>query len=321
MTGRRKAGYAGHRFCTFGGSVMPQALPGLLLLALFGFTPVLAQEEPVDTSAGEMQVTTPWDTAHNAMIRGPAAVPLRDQATLDVPDGFGFVPLKESQAVMRVMGNQTDERFIGLVFPLSDDDQYFITLNYEDSGYIKDDEAKDWDADELLQSLKDGTEAGNEEREKLGIDPIKVTRWVEPPAYDAGSHRLVWSAEAVLKRGEDPDPTINYNTYVLGREGYISANLITNASTVAADRQDTSPLLRAVNFNEKKRYTDFDSSTDAVAAYGLTALVGGIAAKKLGLLAVMAAFVVKFAKVIFVAVVALLAGARKFFGSKPDATP
>ncbi|TFG84958.1 MAG: DUF2167 domain-containing protein, partial [Chromatiales bacterium] len=84
---------------------------------------------------------------------------------------------------------------------------------------------------------------------------------------------------------------------------------------------DTSPLLRAVNFNEKKRYTDFDSSTDAVAAYGLTALVGGIAAKKLGLLAVMAAFVVKFAKVIFVAVVALLAGARKFFGSKPDATP
>ena len=82
---------------------------------------------------------------------------------------------------MRLMGNQTDGRFIGLVFPLSDAGQYFITLDYEDSGYIKDDEAKDWDADELLQSLKDGTEAGNEEREKLGIDPIKVTRWVEPP--------------------------------------------------------------------------------------------------------------------------------------------
>ena len=122
-----------------------------------------------------------------------------------------------------------------------------------------------------------------------------------------------------MKNGDDPDPTINYNTYVLGREGYISANLITNASTVAADRQDASPLLRAVNFNEKKRYTDFDSSTDKVAAYGLTALVGGIAAKKLGLLAVMAAFVVKFAKVIAVAVIALLAGARKFFGGKSDA--
>jgi uncharacterized membrane-anchored protein len=298
---------------------MSHALPGLLLLALFGFTPVLAQEEPAELSPEQKRVAAVWEAARNAMISGPAAVPMKDQATLDIPDGFAFVPVRESKAVMRLMGNQTDERFIGLVFPEADEAGYFITLDYEDSGYIKDDEAKEWDAGELLQSLKDGTEAGNDEREKLGIEPIKVTRWVEPPAYDAAAHRLVWSAEAVLKNGDDPDPTINYNTYVLGREGYISANLITSASTVAADRQHASPLLRAVNFNEKKRYTDFDSSTDKVAAYGLTALVGGIAAKKLGLLAMAAAFAVKFAKVIAVGAIALLAGVRKFFGGKTDA--
>lgn len=288
----------------------------VLLLALVGSAPLWAQQPELTPEQKKFQAV--WDAAMTAMVRGPAAVTLRDQATLGVPDGFGFIPRKEAQTLMRQMGNQTDERFLGLVYPLADDSEYFVSLDYEAAGYIKDDEAKDWDAAELLQSLKDGTEAGNEEREKLGIDPIKVTRWIEPPAYDASSHRLVWSAEATLKNGNDPDPTVNYNTYVLGREGYISANLITNASTVDADRQQAGALLQAVTFNEKKRYTDFDSSTDKVAAYGLTALVGGLAAKKLGLLALMTGFALKFAKIIAVSVVAILAGARKFFGRKPD---
>ena len=301
-------------------------LPRLLALALFGMLPAWgADGEAPATPAGEEELTpeqranrATWDAAMTAMVRGPASVPLKDQATLAVPDGFGYVPVKEAAAVMHLMGNQTDERFLGLVYPLADEDQYFVSLDYEDSGYIKDDEAKDWDAAELLQSLKDGTEAGNEEREKLGIPAIKVTRWVEPPAYEAASHRLVWSAEAVLRDGADPDPTINYNTYVLGREGYISANLITSASTVDADRQDAAALLQSVSFNDGKRYGDFDSSTDKVAAYGLTALVGGLAAKKLGLLAVVTAFVLKFIKIIGVAVVAFIAGLRRFF-FKPKA--
>lgn len=294
---------------------MLQILPRLMLLAIFGCTPLWGADELTPEQRKARAVV---EAAEAAMIRGPDTVPLRDQATLNLPDGFGFVPQKESSALMRMMGNQTDDRFIGLVYSLADDDQYFVALEYEDAGYIKDDEAKDWDADELLQSLKDGTEAGNEEREKMGIGPIKVTRWIEPPAYDAASHRLVWSAEVVAKIGEDPDPTINYNTYVLGREGYISANLIASSSTVDASRQEAGPLLQAITFNDTKRYTDFDSSTDKVAAYGLTALVGGLAAKKLGLLAVIAAFVLKFAKIIAVAAVALIAGLRRFF-FKPKA--
>ncbi len=300
---------------------MFHVVPRLLLLAVFSIAPLLAQDNPDELTPQQKQVATAWESAQAAMTRGPATVTLRDQATLGVPDGFGFVPRKEAQTLMRQMGNQTDERFMGLVYPLADDSEYFVSLDYEAAGYIKDDEAKDWDAAELLQSLKDGTEAGNEEREKLGIDAIKVTRWIEPPAYDATSHRLVWSAEATRKDGDDPDPTINYNTYVLGREGYISANLITNASTVDADRQQAGALLQAVTFNEKKRYTDFDSSTDKVAAYGLTALVGGLAAKKLGLLAVATAFVLKFAKIFAVAAIALLAGARKYFFKPKSDSP
>jgi uncharacterized membrane-anchored protein len=250
-----------------------------------------------------------WQAAFDAMVRGPSTVPLKNQAQLALPAGYGFVPPKEGAAVMDALGNQTDERFIGLIFPEADESSWFATLEYEPSGYIKDDDAKDWDADALLQNLKEGTESANEHRREIGVAEIQVTRWVEKPAYDAQTHRLVWSAEAREKGGKDTDPTVNYNTYVLGREGYVSLNLITNSSTVEADKPSARELLAAVNFNDGKRYSDFNSSTDKVAAYGLAALVGGMALKKLGLLAVL----VKFAKPIIVAVGAAGAAVVKFF--------
>jgi uncharacterized membrane-anchored protein len=267
-----------------------------------------AQEsQPEEEAAGRAI----WEAAEAAMVRGPNKVQLRDQALLDLPEGYGFVPAQEGAAVMDMLGNQTDERFMGLIFPASDA-SWFVTVDYEPSGYIKDDDAKDWDADELLQSLKDGTEASNEHRRKVGVSEIEVTRWVEKPVYDAQTHRLVWSAEAREKSGEDPDPTVNYNTYVLGREGYVSMNLITSSSTVEADKPSAHQLLAAVAFNDGKRYADFNESTDKVAAYGLAALVGGIAAKKLGLLAAIGVFVAKFAKVIIIGAGALGAGVFKF---------
>ena len=281
---------------------------GILTLAS-GFCFGAAAQEPDD---GAEQ----WAAALAAMVRGPESVSLLEQGRLDLPEGFGFVPKAEATTLMQLMGNQVDDRFVGLVFPLTEEQNYLVSLDYEASGYIEDDEAAEWDADALLQGLKDGTEAANAERRRLGFEALTVTRWVEPPAYDATVHRLVWSAEAVVKERPDPDPTINYNTYVLGREGYFSANLITSASTVADDRRTAAPLLSAVSFSDGKRYQDFDSSTDKIAAYGLTALIGGVAAKKLGLIAVITAFVVKFSKVIILGAIGFAAAVRTFFAKR-----
>jgi len=281
------------------------------------FTSVsLAQDAQPEAEAGNAV----WQAAGAAMVHGPNTVQLKNQAQLALPAGYGFVPPKEGAAVMDMLGNQTDERFIGLIFPEAEDSHWFVTMDYEASGYIKDDDAKHWDADELLQNLKDGTEAGNEHRRDIGVAEIEVTRWVEKPAYDAQTHQLVWSAEAKEKSGQDTDPVVNYNTYVLGREGYVSLNLITNSSTVESDKPAAHALLAAVNFNEGKRYTDFDSSTDKVAAYGLAALVGGIAAKKLGLLAAAGVFLAKFAKLIIVGLAAAGGAVAKFFKGRGGAT-
>ena len=282
---------------------------GLFSIALL--TAVNAQQ------ADETQRKAAWAAADAAMLQGPQTIKLLDQGEMALPDGYGFVPRAESIKVMELMGNQTDDNFMGLIFPLGGDDKnWFVTLNYEAAGYIKDDEAKDWKADELLNTLKEGTEAGNERRQKVGAPALKVTRWIESPNYDATQHRLVWSAEVTLKNGEDPDPGVNYNTYVLGREGYISMNLVTSASTVNSDKPAAKQLLAAINFNSGKRYTDFNSSTDKVAAYGLAALVGGLAIKKLGLLAVIGAFLLKFAKVGILLAAGGGAAIKKYFTRK-----
>src|SRR5262249_20120415 len=154
------------------------------------------------------------------------------------------------------------------------------------------------------------------------IPEIEVIGWVESPAYDAGRHRLVWSAQSRQKGEPDgAERGVNYNTYALGRDGYISMNLVTGMNTIEAAKPVPRRRLAALEYNPGKRYSDFDSSTDRIAEYGLAALIGGVAAKKLGLFALLAAFAAKFAKVIGVAVLALGALAARAFRRKPQVPP
>ena len=250
-------------------------------------------------------------SAMDAMQRGPQTIALKDQARLALPEGYGFVPNPEATALMEASGNTVDQRFIGLVLPLSTE-RWFATIEYDPSGYVADDDAKDWNADALLENLREGTEAANAHREKIGVPAIEVTRWIEPPAYDAATHRLVWSAEVQEKNApSDRDPSVNYNTYVLGREGYIALDLVTSASAIEAHKPAARELLAQVSFDDGKRYEQFDSSTDHIAAYGIAALIGGLAAKKLGLLAVAGAFLAKFATVIILGAAAVVGALAK----------
>ena len=148
----------------------------------------------------------------------------------------------------------------------------------------------------------------------MGVPALEIVGWAEPPAYEAGSHRLVWAMSSKEKGApDDAGRGVNYNTYALGREGYLSLNFVTDLKDLPAQKPDAQALLGALEFDAGKRYEDFNASTDHVAEYGLAALVLGVGAKKLGLLAVIAAFAAKFAKVIFLAVVGLGAVVTKFF--------
>jgi len=293
---------------------------GLMLLALPGSLSVSAQTAPPNEAARQAELRAAWQGAGKAGTAGPSNITLIDQATLNLAADRFFVPKTEGLRVLRALGNVPDETtFVGLVLSIRQNEPWMVVIRYTKEGYIKDDDAKDWNADELLKNISEGVEQSNRDRVARGFAELQVVGWIEPPAYDADTHRLVWSLLGKDKGQPDDTPrNVNYNTYALGRDGYFSLNLLSDSQRIATDKAAARELLADLQYNAGKRYEDFSATTDRVAQYGLMALVGGAVAKKLGLFALLGAMALKFAKVIFVGVLAFGAGIVKFFRRKPQ---
>ena len=262
--------------------------------------------------------------ADDATRQGPADITFAGQATFHLPKDFGFIPAAESKILMEAMGNRVNDGFIGLIVPSKETKSgWFVAATYNKSGYVKDDDAKEWKADELLKNIRTGTEETNKTRKERGIPEMEILGWVEKPNYNSTSHRLLWSIASRDKGQPDTaEQGINYNTLALGREGYISMNLVTDRDSIEGLKPVAQTLLGALEFDSGKRYADFNAGTDKVAAYGLAAIVAGVAAKKLGILAIIFAFAAKFAKVIGLAALAGFGGLfSKFKRKKDDSTP
>lgn len=299
-----------------------------IVLAVLALVPALfslaRSDEPKPANdAVEAEAKDAFKAARAAIRMGPLQIPLAGQATLSLPADYAFIPQAEGARLMRAMGNSAGDSFLGIVVPHVKDGSFsFYDLSYESAGYIKDDDARDWKADELLQQIREGTDEGNKRRAAMGMGEMEITGWLEPPAYNAGSHQLVWSVGTrTMGAPAGEAEGVNYRTLLLGRAGYVAMTLVTDKGHLDELRPGTSTLLDKLSFDTGKRYADFNSSTDHVAEFGLAALVAGVAAKKLGLLALAAAFAVKFAKVIVLAVGGFIWAIRKKLGLGSKAPP
>ncbi|MEZ0226822.1 MAG: DUF2167 domain-containing protein [Alphaproteobacteria bacterium] len=251
------------------------------------------------------------------LVHGPNKVKLGNQATLDLPPGFSFIPKEQALAVMEHMGNHMDaENFYGLIISGDEKQKWFVAASFDDSGFIKDDDQSSIDADKILEGMQQGLKEDNADRKAQGVSQLEIVGWIEKPHYDPAKHQLIWSIEAKEVGGTEPlpaDNAVNYNTFALGRGGFISLNLVTSTTDVANDKKAIAALLQNLVFEEGKKYENFDPKTDKVAEYGLMALIGGIAAKKLGFFALAAAVLAKSAKALVVVAIAAAAAAKKFF--------
>jgi uncharacterized membrane-anchored protein len=255
---------------------------------------------------------------------GPKALDLGHGIKLDLPEGNAFLAQPEAGKLMEKMGNLHNDDMLGLVVSTNDADEYLVTLDYEDTGHVKDDESLD--SKELLEAIREGEEEYNDERKKLGFSAIHAAGWDEEPHYDKQKHQLIWG---LLVESADGG-SINYNTRILGRTGFVSLNLLTDKQHLAQYKPAGALLLSRTTFEAGKRYEDFDSSTDKVAEYGLTGLVLGGAGiglakvAKIGLLAKfgkgLVALLLVGKKGIVLGAIALGAALRALLKKKKDAT-
>jgi len=292
----------------------------LAALAIIAISAVHLAQASATPEQAKAEIEQAVKAANTATKPGPADIPFAGQATFHLGKEFGFIPAAESKALMEAMGNRVGEGFIGLIVPSDETSgDWFVAATYNKSGYVKDDDAKNWNADELLKSIQEGTEEANKVRKERGIPEMDILGWVEKPTYSAAAHRLVWSIASRDKgQSDSAEQGINYNTLALGREGYISMNMVTSRDKVEGLKPTAQSLLAALEFDNGKRYADFNASTDKVAAYGLGAIIAGAAAKKLGFFAIVAGFAAKFAKVIGVAFLAGFGGFFNKFRRKKD---
>ncbi len=200
---------------------------------------------------------------------------------------------------------------------------WFVVFRFEETGYVRDDEAKELDGDKILSTIKRGTERANTIRKEKGWDEMFVDGWVRAPHYNPASHNLTWSI-----KGHSSDGTsINHAVRLLGRRGVLHANLVAAPEQMATAVPVFDTLMASASFQRGHRYSEWRKG-DKVAAYGLSALVVGGAgvavASKLGLLgklgAVFAKLFAKLGKLIIVALAAIGAAIKKLFSRKREAT-
>jgi uncharacterized membrane-anchored protein len=293
-----------------------QLLFAALLFSLLFFAPGIAWADARGDNEPIAIDSYPWKS-------GPAPLSLPHGVEMKLPEGYRFLAMPQADELMKKLGNLHNENLLGLVISENPEEGYFVSIRFDEEGFIKDDEKLD--AKELLDAIREGEDAYNAERKKLGFSAIHAEGWQEEPIYDRANHHVVW---ALNVRGE-AGTSVNLNTRILGRKGYASVNLVTGSDELSTYRANGVAILRATSFAEGHRYEDFDSSKDKVAEYGLTGLVLGGAgvgiakAVKLGILAKFwkgfLALLVAGKKGIVALFAAIAAFARKLFGKKQPA--
>lgn len=204
---------------------------------------------------------------------GPSVGVLGDAAQVKVPEGFVFAGANDTRIIMEANENPLTGREMGFVAPANED--WFAVFEFDDVGYVKDDEKDSLDTEALLDSIKQGTEAGNKERLKRGWATMTIVGWEQAPRYNELTHNLEWAVRAQ----SEGHPVVNHNTRLLGRGGVMEVTLVTNPATLNETLPKFKKMLEGFEFKQGHRYAEFRAG-DRTAAYGLTGLIvgGGTAA-------------------------------------------
>jgi len=237
-------------------------------------------------------------------------------AVLELPEGFTFLNKEEGEYVLEELWDNPHSDIIGLMFPTgttatSDEFTYAVEITYTEDGYVKDEDVKDLNYDDLLEEMKSDTEEANKDRIKNGYPSIELLGWATPPFYDGINKKLHWAKEIKFE-GNDVN-TLNYNVRILGRKGYLNLNVIGDISQLNLVNKDIEKILNSVHFSKGQTYKDFDSELDNIAAYGIGGLIAGKVLAKAGVFALL----IKFWKLIAISVVgAFSVFKKKILGDK-----
>ncbi len=294
-------------------------IKGIALLLLVAAACVLALAPTADAQRKDDQG---FDPVQNIMRKiqwqqGPCTATVGSNlGQVKVPAGYMFTGAAGAKTFLEeVTHNPATPRDLGVLCPSTypGRNDWFLTFEWDDIGYVKDDEKNNLDGDAIMKSMRDGQERDNQVRRQKGWPTLELLGWSHAPFYDPHTNLLTWATRIRQKDSGFPLETINYNSRVLGRGGVMSVNLIIGSNELNASLPKYREILSGYSYLPGQKYSEFTAG-DKVATYGLTALVAGGAAA----FAAKSGWLAKFGKVIIVGVIAVFAGIgaifKKIFG-------
>ncbi len=235
-------------------------------------------------------------------------------AKLKIPAGFRFLDAPQAKYIIYdVWGNPKNEgeNLYGLIVPekigVTEAGSWAFVIEYDDMGFVKDDDADKINYDDLIKEMNEGEAEANAERVKMGFSAVHIVGWAQKPYYDKDKKVLHWAKEIAF--GGENEHTLNYNIRVLGRKGVLILNAVGGMDKLSEINEKIAAVLSSIEFNEGNKYADFNPSADKVAAWTIGGLVAGKVLAKVGLFAV----ILKFGKIIFIALAAAGGAAWRFF--------
>lgn len=294
----------------------------LSIIAIAVFTNFISFSQEVETDSLQIskeEYTRRIDSINNSFTYEEGTITLKDGiAEIKVPVGYKFLNASQSSYVLSDLWGNPPSEVLGMLFPkhinpIDDNFTYAVEITYSNDGYINDEDAKDLNYDDLLEQMQKDTNTSNPERKKLGYPTMNLVGWASAPFYDEVNKKLHWAKEIKFE-GEEAN-TLNYNIRVLGRRGYLNLNAIGTIDILPEVQKDVNQILNSVSFTEGNKYADFNPEMDEVAAYGIAGLIAGKILSKAGFFAV----ILKFWKVILIALAGGFAAIKKFFfGTKEE---
>jgi uncharacterized membrane-anchored protein len=240
-------------------------------------------------------------------------------ATIKVPENFKFLDADEAKYIVEdVWGNLKGQTPLGMLVPAGSAASiadYAFLVEYQDLGYVKDNDANEIDYNDLLKQMKEEGAEANAERRKAGIPAMDLIGWASTPYYDKTKNVLHWAKEFKVEGYEEN--TLNYDVRVLGRKGVLVLQAVSGMEQLDSVKQNINPLLNAVTFAKGNTYADFDSKTDNVAAWTIGGLVAGKVLAKVGFFAV----ILKFLKFILLGLAAAGSAVWKYMKGRRKEEP
>ena len=190
-----------------------------------------------------------------------------------------------------------------------------IYVRYKDEGYVTIDDWKSIKPENLISEMRQIQEAWKDQLKEEGRNYVEELNRIYKPTFDSEKNTVHVSYEGTWNGKKGRYKTMQTNSIVLGRNGYLDISFVSSITneTTKEELQQIANLAKdftdGIDFLEGSKHADYKSG-DKVAALGVGGLVAGTlgvkALSKVGFLAKITPFLIKFWWIILAPILAIV---------------